>query len=469
MKKCLGFKYGAFFVVLFCISSLCAIAPLTSHAQGFTVEGEIRGRYENLDGQFRAGEEGSDEVLLFRTLLHGKYRYENITIGVEIQDSRSYWGDDSTPLSSSFVNTADVLQAYVAFSGLPSLLSYVQPQTHSRHTLTVGRQTVSFGSKRQIERVSYANVIKSYTGIYSQTTTDSSNELHAFYVVPIERLVDDKDEVLSNHWQADKEQWGRRIWGIHYRHADTLPSLVSNLWTEAFVYGFDEQDRHHTPTPNRHYLTSGFRIFRKHKPQQWNLDIEAAHRQGSRHSSSDVIDNEDLAVSANMLLFRVGYTFNHWLNPNLAFQHYYTSGDDNPNDNRYGQFERLFGGRRTDLNNTSIHGPLTPANLTATGFRVEFRPNANWDGRVHYSAATLSSNTDSFVIGKYQDSSGQSGDDIGHTVDSRIRFWTDDKTWMFDAGFSLLFAGNYLESLRAQEGLPTSTTRFGYVQLSYQF
>ena len=98
-----------------------------------------------------------------------------------------------------------------------------------------------------------------------------------------------------------------------------------------------------------------------------------------------------------MLLFRVGYTFNHWLNPNLAFQHYYTSGDDNPNDNRYGQFERLFGGRRTDLNNTSIHGPLTPANLTATGFRVEFRPNANWDGRVHYSAATLSSNTDSFV------------------------------------------------------------------------
>ena len=48
-------------------------------------------------------------------------------------------------------------------------------------------------------------------------------------------------------------------------------------------------------------------------------------------------------------------SINHWLNPNLAFQHYYTSGDDNPNDNRYDQFERLFGGRRTDLNNTSIH------------------------------------------------------------------------------------------------------------------
>ena len=96
MNKCSGFMNNVLFAVLF-ITSLCVVMSLNAHAEGLVVEGELRGRYENLDGQFRAGEEGNDEVLLFRTLLHGKYRCENITIGVEIQDSRSYWGDDSTP------------------------------------------------------------------------------------------------------------------------------------------------------------------------------------------------------------------------------------------------------------------------------------------------------------------------------------------------------------------------------------
>ena len=89
--------------------------------------------------------------------------------------------------------------------------------------------------------------------------------------------------------------------------------------------------------------------------------------------------------------------------------------------------------------------------------------------RVHYSAAYLSSKTDSFVIAKYRDESGQSGDFIGHTVDARFRYWWDNKTWTLELGLSMLLPGSYLERVREQEQLATDTTKFGYVQLGYKF
>ena len=429
-----------------------------------SISGELRARYESLDGQFRAGKAGSDQLLLFRSLVHGKYQLDNTEFGLELQDSRTYLSDNETPLSSSFTNTLDVLQAYVAFNRLPGLLG-----TDSEQKLTLGRQTVSIGSKRQIERVSFANVIKSYTGFYSKSVNANKDELHAFYVVPIERLPNVKEQLKGNEFELDKEQWHRRIWGLHYRQAHAFSNLVDNVWAELFAYGFDEADKNNKKTANRHYLTTGGRLYKKWQSNSVDFDIELAHRTGSRHASSKVDDNIDLDVKAEMALIKVGYTFEDALNTNVALQYYYTSGDNNSQDDKFEQFERMFGGRRTDLNNTSIHGPLTPANLSAMGARIEFRPDSNWDARVHYSAAYLSSKTDSFVIAEYRDEAGQSGDFIGHTVDSRLRYWWQDKAWMLDIGLSVLVPGSYLDNVRSDEQLAAKTTKFGYVQLGYKF
>ena len=438
-----------------------ALLPQQSQAQDdITINGQLRVRFENLDNQFRAGKSGGDQLLLFRSLLHGKYQNDDLVVGLEFQDSRTYLGDAGTPLSSSFTNVSDLLQGYVTFKNLPGLL----PDANNSQ-LTVGRQTISIGSKRQIERVSFANVIKSYTGVHYQTTTGNKDQLHAFYGVPIERLPKVRSEIDDNRFKSDKEQWQRRIWGLHYRNAKLFDAVADNNWGELFAYGFDESDTADTPTANRHYLTTGFRLYRPWHATRWNYDVEGAWRTGSRHATSGSNDNQDLDVNAKMLLFRVGYTFDHWLNPNIAFQHYYASGDKNPDDTRFDQFERLFGGRRTDLNNTSIHGPLTPANLSASGFRIELKPDSHWDARLHYSRAWLSSATDKFLIGKYHDPSGQSGDFVGHTIDTRLRVWFDGKRWIVDGGLSWLFPGDYLDNLKPAGG----TTRFGYLQLSYQF
>ncbi|NBC20301.1 MAG: hypothetical protein GVY06_04545, partial [Alphaproteobacteria bacterium] len=84
-----------------------------------TLAGESRMRYESLDGQFRAGRDGSDQLLAFRSLLRVEADTGPVSFALELQDSRTYLGDAGTPLSSSFVNPLDVLQLHARFDALP--------------------------------------------------------------------------------------------------------------------------------------------------------------------------------------------------------------------------------------------------------------------------------------------------------------------------------------------------------------
>lgn len=425
------------------------------------IHGEFRARYESLDGQFRSNYDGSDQGLFFRSLLHVKAEKEGYAIGIELQDSRSYLTDSGSAISSSYINPIDFLQAYIrlpveglfngAFDG----------------GLTLGRQTVSIGSKRQIERPSYANVIRSYTGAHLSLTNDETDEFHAIAVVPVERLSKERDDVENNRPVFDEEQFERIIWGLHYRKSDALPEHLTDLWTEAFVYGLYERDALGGETPNRRYITPGLRLYRKAEPGRWNFDIEGALRFGSRRATSDPADTNDLDVFASQLLVRIGYTFDHSWEPNVAFQYYWASGDKDPNDGNYDQYERLFGSRRTDLNNTSLHGPLTPANLNSLGVRFEMSPTERTSCRLTYSAAFLASKTDAFVVGKQRDPSGNSGSFIGHEIDTRLTYDLLPRKLILELGASALLHGEFTKT--NPQAPVADNTYFGYSQVTFKF
>lgn len=427
-----------------------------------TLKGETRARYESLEGQFRAGREGSDQLLLFRSLLLAEADAGPVSFGVEFQDSRTYLGDDGTPLSNSISNPLDILQAYARFDELPGLLG-----DGSRTELTLGRQTVSIGSKRQIERVDFANVIKSYTGAYALSESARGDELHLLYVVPTARFPNRRPGLDDNELSGDEEQWERRIWGVHYRRSDILPDIAPNLWGEVFVYGLEESDSGDFATPDRSYIAPGFRLYRKPKTGRWDVDLEVAGRYGSRYATSDPADTQSLDVNAGMAFAALGYTWDAPWQPRFAFEYYYASGDEDPSDLNFDQHERLFGSRRSDINNTSIHGPLTPANLNAPGFRVEVKPNARWDGRFYYHAAYLASETDSWVIARRRDPTGQSGDFIGHVLDSRARYWLVPDSVRLELGASALIYGEYAEEV--PNGPDGDGTLFGYAQVTVNF
>ena len=427
-----------------------------------TVKGESRVRYESLEGQFRAGRTGGDQLLLFRSLFQMEADAGPVSFGFELQDSRTYLGDEGTPLSASIANPLDFLQLYARFDDLPGVLG-----EGSNSELKLGRQTVSIGSKRQIERVDYANVIKSYTGAHFISQNERGDELHALLVSPTARFPNSRPSLDDNELSGDEEQWGRQIWGLHYRRTDILPEFAPDLWGELFVYGLEERDTSKFQTPDRSYVAPGFRLYRKPVKGRWDIDLEGALRLGSRYASSDPEDVDNLDVDASVLFAAFGYTFDAPWRPRFAFEYYYASGDEDPNDDRYDQHERLFGSRRSDLNNTSINGPLTPANLNAPGFRIEAKPNDRWDGRFYYHASYLASETDSWVIAKRRDPTGQSGDFIGHQLDGRVRYWVIPGNLRLELGASALIYGDYAKNTpNPPEG---DGTLFGYSMLTLEF
>ncbi|MEO1658333.1 MAG: alginate export family protein [Pseudomonadota bacterium] len=427
----------------------------------FTVDGELRARYESLDGQFRRGFRGSDQALFTRALFKVEADTGPVAFGFEIQDSRAFFDDDGTPLSGGFVNASDLLQAYVRLD-TPGLLG-----KGSRGETVIGRQTVSISSKRQIERVSYANVIRAFTGVHHTSTNERGDLLHLVAVVPVNREPGNRDSAAKNEFDPDDEQWKRYLGGIHYRRKDALPALVSNLWLEGFVYGLYEDDGDEFETPNREILFPGFRVHRPKSPGQWDIDLEPSVRFGTRHATSDRADDEDLEVWAQRVIAILGYTWDIPWTPRLAAEWYYASGDDDPDDDQFGTYERLFGSRRTDLNNTSLHGPLTYSNLNAPGARIEVTPGKRFDARLAYSASYLASSTDQFQIARLRDPTGQSGRFMGHAIDARLRYLPQKTPIVFELGGSVFVFGEFTRNV--PDGPEGDRTLFGYVQATYTF
>ena len=460
MIKRAGWSLLPLYLAVTCWNTGAAETVSDNESSSFRLSGESRVRYEALDGQFRAGGSGGDQLLLLRTLIKGEWDVGPLTLVGELQDSRTYLADEGTPLGSSIANPLDILQAHLQFNA-PGLLG-----VESESILKVGRQTVSIGSKRQIERVSYANVIKSFTGLHLISENADKDELHFLTVVPTRRFPNSRPDLDDNVLSGDEEEWNRVIWGSHYRNRNAFSGLVDGVWGEVFVYGLNEWDEPDRPSVNRDYITSGFRLHRPKETGQWDIDLEAAWRTGSRRLTNAAEDTTDLDVNAGMLFGALGFTFDVKWTPRIALEYYWASGDDSPDDTNFDQYERLFGSRRTDLNNTSIHGPLTPANLRAPGLRIEVTPSDRTSARLAWSAASLDSPTDAWVIARQRDLTGQSGDFIGHALDGRFVYEIVPDQIDVEIGASWFSKGEFGTS--APGATSDRNTSFVYFQMRVQ-
>lgn len=462
MMKSLGL---AAFALMLCVAPAAAQEPWRlERALGapdwLSIEGETRQHYATVDGQFRSGGSGGDQSLAFRTLVHARADAGRVTFGLELQDSRIYLDDAGSTLGAGNVNAFEALQAYaeIDFAG-----AFGQKQAHLR----LGRQTLGIGSQRVVERTSTSNVVAAFNGAHWHSRNARGDELHVLYVSPVAVRPDERAAQARNDISGDEEEWGRRFWGVHYRRSNPFGAAFSATHAEVFLYGMQERDTSATPTPNRDYLQPGVRVHRSRARAAWDFDVEGSYRTGTRRATSAATDVTDLDVEAWTVHAHIGYTFDHPWRWRIAADYDYATGDKMPGDDSYEQYDRLFGGRRTDLGFTGIFGPLSPANLDAPGFRVEVMPGGRLEAGIAYKAARLQSARDVWVGANVRDDTGASGRSIGHLVDARLRYWIVPDNLRFEAGFSMLSLGRFARE--APNASRQGDARALYVQLTQSF
>ena len=413
----------------------------------WTLSGETRIRYETLDGQFRAFGVGGDQIIASRTLLRGDLNFKEFDLVAELHDARTYLDDEGTPLSTSFVNTADLLQGYLG--------KEVGWGTYVR----LGRFTLDIASRRFVERNDFRNTINSYTGIHSTHRLSGNGQVDLFFTVPVRKESRLRNDLDSNHWELDREDDHRRFWGAHWQQ----PSLFGDIQGDLFVYGLYETDE--SPSPDRKVYAPGFRLLKPQRENSFDFDLEAAYRFGSRSESNSPTARK-LDVRAHMFHAELGYTFDNAWQTRISIEYDIATGDDDPTDREYGRYERFFGTRRGDLGNTSIHGPLTRSNISVAGLRLMFK-KARVDGRVIYQHASLDAARDAWIVARVADPSGDAGKFIGHTLDFRVRYWMVPKRLRLEVGGSALWHGDFAQD--APNAPSTSRTLFGYSQLTLTF
>lgn len=422
------------------------------------IRGESRWRYESLDGQFRQGLSGSDQVLAGRTLIKAQATFKPLTLTAELEDARAYLNDDGTPVSTSLVNTFEFIEANVTFH-LDDIFGRA-----SQTDVKIGRQTVDVGSERFIERNGFRNAINSFDGVHLTTEWDNGAQLDALYVAPVRAFPRNFADLSNNVAEADRTDDAVRFWGLIYTDRD---NWFREMQTELFIYGLNEKDTADRRTADRQIYTLGFRSLRKSTPGQWDHELEFAYQFGERREGATDNSGPFLDVKAQMLHAELGYNFDMAWNPRVAFELDYASGDGSPTDGVYGHFDRQFGARGGDVGFTSIYGPFVRSNLILPGIDMEFKPNARTDLFLNVQLAYLDKATDKFDVPNLIDPTGQSGRFIGQTIDARVRRWLIPDRLRWDIGGSVFLHGEFLDNV--PNGPDSDRTLYGFTQFVAKF
>lgn len=311
---------------------------------------QSRFRYETLDGQFRTGGQGGDQALVTQTTALLEAGSNKARVGLEMLDARAMLDDGGTPVDTTTVGAADLLQAYgvLKFADLPGLTG--------TNELRIGRQTIDFGSRRLLARNRFRNTINAFTGADWKFAASAGWSTEVFVAAPVARLPGDKPSLLNNEAAWDEEDFGSVFWLVAARSAP----ILGRARLEGYVMGLHETDESFA-TRNRNIVTPGVRFFREPASAAFDYQFEIALQAGTVRSDDKASTLKDLDHFAHYETLQVGYTFKAPWSPRVAAMFDYASGDHAPGDNDSGRFDTLFGARRFDYGPTSLWGAFSRA------------------------------------------------------------------------------------------------------------
>ena len=314
----------------------------------------------------------------------------------ELHDSRVYGDEAGTPISTSEVNTFELVQAHVGYA-------FDKPfGPGTRLDVQAGRFTLNLGSRRLVAADDYRNTTNGYTGLRADLEAGGGMAATLVYVVPHVRLPEDRESVGRNEVAFDRESSDLVLWGGQVSRRN----LFAGATGELSYYRLDERDAVGSPTRDRALDNLSLRLIRNPSSGRPDFEGEVIWQTGSVSSGLRPADPR-LFVSARFLHLEAGYSFRQAWSPRLALEFDYASGDGPGG--RFGRFDTLFGMRRGDLAPSGLYNAIGRTNLVAPGLRLEATPSGRLEGFVAYRPLFLASATDGFSTTGVRDPTGRSG------------------------------------------------------------
>lgn len=404
-----------------------------AEADAFHLSGSLRLRFETIDGEPRAGFGETDSLFNTRLRVLAEYRTKPVRLVAELYDSR-VWGEDATtPITTGEVNAAELVQLHAAID-LGQALG-----KGTRLNLLAGRTVLNLGSGRLIWSDDYRNTTQGFTGVKADLALPGRVRLMGMYMLPQERLPDDRPGIVHSRIVWDKESLAQVLWGGFAAKSFGSARPVS---VEASFYHFGEHDSPGRPTRDRSLNTAGLRLIAPPAPGRWDAEAEVMGQFGQ--TATSLAANAPLVpVGASFVHARAGYTFKAKWKPRLSVDFDRASGEG-PGNRTFGRFDTLFGQRRLDFAPAGLYNAVTRGNIVSPGVKLEVVPSARLDGFVYYRPMWLADARDAFATTGVRDATGRSGAFAGHQVDADLRWWALPKRLRFELCGTLLAKGGFL-------------------------
>lgn len=425
-------------------------APAALH-----LEGSYRLRYETLDGQFRRGGRGGDQVLAERLWLAAEYDFGAAYAGAEFADARTQFEDAGTPLGTDDVNALEPQQAYLGYRGRDRLVA------GDSLDVRAGRQTLDLGSRRLVARNQFRNTPNAFTGLVARWHDPSGQRLTAFFTLPLERRPARPAALADDRVALDRERAGVHFWGVDYAR-----DVAAGMRAEAYVLALDEAADAGGPTRARELYTPGLRAWRGATRGRFDFEWESALQLG-RSRLAAATDAVRLQHFAHFHHLSLGYTCNDAWRTRLVVQYDYASGDDQPGDGDNGRFDTLFGARRFEFGPTGIAGAILRSNVSTPGARLEIAPTAGLAAFAGYRAILLAAARDAWIPAGVQDLSGAAGSTVGHQLELNLAWDLRPGNLRWEGGAAGLINGRFLDEAPTASG--ASGTFYAYGQLVFTF
>ena len=385
---------------------------------------ENRTRFEVYDHPWRTSQPlgRTDPQIQQRTRVRIGLDRGPLSFLFEGQDSRVHLTDPADFVTTATKNEWDIVQVFVSAT-VKNILG-----TGLRTDLHVGRLTMDFGRRRLIARNDFRNTTNAFDGVHWQVAKDGVWRIRTFLVEP----------VLRDQTELDRQSKRNVFWGI-YGETNRIQWMRLN----AYYFGLNDR-RSAVGSLQRTFSTFGLRLYKKSSKSQVDYEIESVWQTGKRDNTDHFAHFQHLSL---------GYTLHLPWSPRFIIYYDYASGDRNATDSMSSDFDTLFGARRFEYMPTGNFGPFFRTNISSPGWRVMVAPAEGWNVQLKQRFWYLATSRGTFASNGLRDSTGGSGNSLGHDVELRLQ-WKINDNLEFDAGYDHWFKGSYFDRLPASAGLP---------------